>query len=57
VTVYEIEGDPNEVMAKIGAGVASGAIRMDGAPFDRTKVTMSFWKPVTEKAGKGYPAP
>jgi hypothetical protein len=49
VTVYEFEGDPNEVMAKIGAGVASGTIRMDGAPFDRTKVNMAFWTPVTEK--------
>ena len=49
VTIYEIEGDPNEVMGKIGAGVASGAIRMDGAPFDLAKVSMAFWTPVTEK--------
>ena len=49
VTIYEIEGDPNEVMGKIGAGLASGAIRMDDAPFDLTKVNMAFWDPVTEK--------
>ena len=52
MVVYEIEGDPNEVMAKIGAGVASGDIRMDGAPFDRTKASMAFWTPVTEKVEK-----
>jgi len=52
VTIYEIEGDPNEVIGKIGAGVASGAIRMDGAPFDLAKVSMAFWTPVTEKIEK-----
>src|SRR5215469_7082127 len=52
VTIYEIEGDPNEVMGKIGAGVASGEIRMDGAPFDRTKVNMAFWTPISEKVQK-----
>ena len=52
VTVYELEGDPDEFMAKIGAAVASGEVQMDGAPFDRFKVNMSFWTPVTEKAEK-----
>jgi hypothetical protein len=52
VTIYEIEGDPNEVMGKIGAGVASGEIRMDGAPLDRTKVNMAFWAPISEKFQK-----
>jgi hypothetical protein len=52
VTVYEIEGDPNEVMAKIGAGVASGEIRMAGAPFDAARMSMAFWTPVSEKAEK-----
>jgi hypothetical protein len=49
MTVYEFEGDQNEIMAKIGAGVASGEIRMDGAPMDPAKVSMAFWAPITEK--------
>jgi hypothetical protein len=49
MTVYEIEGDPNEVMAKIGAGVASGDVRMEGAPLDMAKLSMAFWSPVTGK--------
>ena len=49
MTIYEYEGDANEVMAKIGAAVGSGAIRMDGAPMDMTKVNMAFWAPITEK--------
>lgn len=49
LTVYELEGDPNEYMAKIGAAVASGEVQMAGAPFDRTNVNMSFWTPVTAK--------
>jgi hypothetical protein len=49
MTVYEIEGDPNEVMAKIGADSASGAIRMDGAPLDFARLSMAFWTPLTEK--------
>lgn len=49
VAIYEIEGDPNEFMAKMGAAVVSGAVRMEGAPFDRTKVNMAFWAPLTEK--------
>jgi hypothetical protein len=52
VTVYEIEGDPNEVMGAIGGGVASGEIRMDGAPFDPAKVNMAFWTPISEKVEK-----
>jgi hypothetical protein len=49
MTVYEIEGDPNEVMAKIGADSASGAIRMDGAPLDFARLSMAFWTPLTGK--------
>jgi hypothetical protein len=49
MTIYEIEGDPNEVMGRIGAGVASGAIRMDGAPLDPATLSMAFWTPLTEK--------
>jgi hypothetical protein len=49
MTVYEFEGDPNDVMAKIGGAVASGAIRMDDPPFDRYKVNMAFWTPISEK--------
>ena len=49
LTLYELEGDPDEFMAKIGSAVSCGEVRMDGAPFDRTKVTMSFWTPVTGK--------
>ena|SRR5215469_1889783 len=52
VTIYEIEGDPNEVMAKIGAGVASGEIRVAGAPFDPAKVNMAFWAPISGKFEK-----
>jgi hypothetical protein len=49
MTVYEIEGDPNDVMAKIGGGVASGQIRMEGAPLDTAAISMAFWEPITEK--------
>jgi hypothetical protein len=49
MTVYEFEGDANDVMAKIGGAVASGAIRMDDPPFDRYKVNMAFWTPISEK--------
>jgi hypothetical protein len=49
LTVYELEGDPNEFMAKMSAAVASGEVRMQGAPFDRAAVNMGFWAPVTEK--------
>jgi len=52
LTVYELEGNPDEYMAKIGAAVASGEVQMDGAPFDRYSVNMSFWLPVTEKVEK-----
>jgi len=52
LTVYELEGDPDEYMTKIGAAVASGEVQMDGAPFDRYSVNMSFWEPVTEKVEK-----
>ena len=52
LTVYELEGDPNEFMAKMSAAVASGQVRMAGAPFDRTAVNMSFWTPITEKVEK-----
>jgi hypothetical protein len=49
MTVYEIEGDPNEVMASIGAGIGSGDVRMDGAPLDPANISMAFWTPVTAK--------
>jgi len=49
MTVYEIEGDPNEVMASIGAGIGSGDVRMDGAPLDPANISMAFWTPVTGK--------
>jgi hypothetical protein len=49
LTMYELEGDPDEFMAKISAAVASGKVRMDDAPFDRYKVNMSFWTPVTAR--------
>lgn len=49
LTMYELEGNPDEFMAKIGGAVASGVVRMDDAPFDRYAVNMSFWTPVTGK--------
>jgi hypothetical protein len=49
MTVYEVEGDPNEILAKIGAGTASGAVRMEGAPLDMAGMSMAFWTPITEK--------
>ncbi len=52
LVLYELEGDPDEFMAKIGAAVSSGEVRMDSAPFDRAQVNMSFWTPVSEKVGK-----
>ncbi|MCL2583932.1 MAG: DUF4286 family protein [Streptosporangiales bacterium] len=50
LTVYELEGDPDEFMTKMIAAVSSGKVRMQEAPFNSGTVSMSFWEPVTEKA-------
>jgi len=49
LTVYELEGDPDEYMDKIVTAVSAGEVQMEGAPFDIHTVAMSFWEPVTEK--------
>jgi hypothetical protein len=61
LTAYEVDGDPNEFMAKLGAAVASGQVRMAEGDllFDRMSVNMSFWTPLGERVdspdGSGVP--
>lgn len=49
LAIYEIEGDPDEVMAKLGAAVRSGAVVMNDS-FDRSAAKLSFWTPHGPKA-------
>ncbi|UGQ11855.1 hypothetical protein LO772_34690 [Yinghuangia sp. ASG 101] len=42
--VYEMDGDPDVVMAKVRESVASGAMVMHEA-LDLRSVSMSFWSP------------
>lgn len=44
LAIYEIEGDPDEVMAKLGAAVRNGDVVMNDS-FDRTAAKLSFWTP------------
>ena len=50
--VYEIDGDPEAVMAKIQDAAMSGALRMSDA-LDLESVSMSFWRPLGTKVVKG----
>jgi hypothetical protein len=52
VTIYEIDGDPEEVMAKFGAGVASGEMVLSPA-FDVAGTKISFWSPHGAKGVSG----
>jgi hypothetical protein len=44
LTIYEMEGDVDGIMAKIQAAVASGAMFMSDS-LDLTTATLSFWLP------------
>ena len=44
LTVYEMEGDVDATMAKIGEAVLSGEMKMSDA-LDMGGVVMSFWSP------------
>lgn len=48
LTIYEMEGDVDVVMGKIGEGVASGAIVMSDS-LDLESAAMSFWSPLGPK--------
>ena len=50
--VYEIDGDPEVVMAKVQDAAMSGALRMSDA-LDLETVSMSFWRPLGAKVVKG----
>ena len=42
LTIYEVEGDPDEAMAKLGAAAASGQMMLSDA-FDPATAKLSFW--------------
>lgn len=46
--IYEIEGDPEEVMGKVSAGTRDGTIHMSDV-LDLTTFAMHFWSPSGEK--------
>lgn len=48
LTIYEIEGDPDEAMAKLSAAATSGRMFMSES-FDRTSAKLSFWTAHGEK--------
>jgi hypothetical protein len=52
VAIYEIEGDPDKVMAKLGAAVKSGAVAMSDT-FDRMGSKLAFWTPRGPKTESG----
>lgn len=49
MTIYEIEGDPDEVMAKLGAASGSGQMAVSDS-FDTSSAKISFWTAHGEKA-------
>lgn len=49
--VYELEGEPDAVMARIQEAVANGTMHMSDALAVDT-VAMSFWSPIGEKVVK-----
>lgn len=52
LAIYEMEGDPDEIMGKIGAAVRSGEIFMSDS-FDRTAARLAFWTPRGGKTVSG----
>lgn len=46
--IYEIEGDPEQVMGQVSAGVAAGTIHMSDV-LDLSTFAMAFWDPRGEK--------
>jgi hypothetical protein len=46
--LYEVEGDPEEVMGRVSAGVAAGTIHMSDV-LDLSTFQMAFWSPRGEK--------
>lgn len=52
LTVYEMEGDVDATMAKIGEAVFSGAMGLSDA-MDMTSSVMSYWNPRGPKVTKG----
>ena len=45
LVVYEVEGDPDEIMAETGARFADGTIVVSEA-LDMSSVAMTIWRPV-----------
>lgn len=52
LTVYEMEGDVDATMAKIGEAVFSGTMGLSDA-MDMTSSVMSYWNPRGPKVTKG----
>jgi hypothetical protein len=50
--IYEIEGDPAEVSAKLNEGMASGALQMTDA-VDPRSFQMAFWTPGEKVVAQG----
>jgi hypothetical protein len=48
LAIYELEGDPDVILAKIGEGVQSGTIVLSDT-FDRMGSRLSFWAPRGER--------
>jgi hypothetical protein len=48
VTIYEVEGDVDEVMAAVSKAATSGQMAMSDA-FDRTSAKLAFWTAHGEK--------
>jgi hypothetical protein len=47
LAIYELDGDPAEVLAALSAGMADGSIKMSDA-IDLSNVSMTVWEPRTE---------
>lgn len=51
LAIYEMEGDPDVIMAKISEGVHAGVIEMSET-FDRMGSRLSFWTPRSKRAAE-----
>jgi hypothetical protein len=44
LAIYELDGDPADVLAALSAGMADGSIRMSDA-LDMSSISMTVWEP------------
>ncbi len=47
LAIYELDGDPADVLAALSAGIADGSIKMSDA-IDLSTVSMTVWEPGAE---------